>query len=237
MKKISMLLILFGVMFLTLGEYLEKENRVNAHETSVSQIYTKAKKLMIVAHPDDEILWGGSHLLDDHYLVVCITCGQNLKRVHEFKKVMSITSDDYIMLNYPDLVGKKKKGVKRKKSEWKKEKYKLEQELSKIIMAKKWEVVVTHNPDGEYGHIHHQMTSKLVTKITPKDRLYYFTKYYPKTKLSKQNLVKIDDRMINKKIEVLNVYTSQQKVINNLGHMIPYENFVSYSSWQNNDIK
>lgn len=37
----------------------------------------KAKKLMIVAHPDDETLWGGAHLLEDDYLVVCITCGPN----------------------------------------------------------------------------------------------------------------------------------------------------------------
>lgn len=32
---------------------------------------SKADKLMIVAHPDDEVLWGGGHLYDKGYLVVC----------------------------------------------------------------------------------------------------------------------------------------------------------------------
>ena len=31
------------------------------------------ESLMIVAHPDDETIWGGSHLLKGHYLVVCLT--------------------------------------------------------------------------------------------------------------------------------------------------------------------
>ena len=31
------------------------------------------KKLMIVAHPDDETLWGGANLFKDRYFVVCLT--------------------------------------------------------------------------------------------------------------------------------------------------------------------
>lgn len=30
-------------------------------------------KLMIVAHPDDETIWGGAHLADKGYFVVCLT--------------------------------------------------------------------------------------------------------------------------------------------------------------------
>lgn len=30
-------------------------------------------KLMVVAHPDGETLWGGAHLLDGKYFVVCLT--------------------------------------------------------------------------------------------------------------------------------------------------------------------
>lgn len=36
---------------------------------------------MIVAHPDDETLWGGSHLIDDNYLVVCMSNGWHKKEV------------------------------------------------------------------------------------------------------------------------------------------------------------
>ena len=29
-------------------------------------------KILFSAHPDDELIWGGGHLLDDKYLVVCV---------------------------------------------------------------------------------------------------------------------------------------------------------------------
>ena len=58
--------------------------------------------LMIVAHPKDELLWGGAHLIEDNYLVVCITCGTDKNRVNEFIKVMKKTNDKYIILGYPD---------------------------------------------------------------------------------------------------------------------------------------
>ena len=36
--------------------------------------------VMFVAHPDDETIWGGAHLLKKHYLVVCLTNGNNKVR-------------------------------------------------------------------------------------------------------------------------------------------------------------
>ena len=39
-----------------------------------------AKRLMIVAHPDDETIWGGAHLSEGGYLVVCLTNGNNQTR-------------------------------------------------------------------------------------------------------------------------------------------------------------
>ena len=45
------------------------------------------KKLMIVAHPDDETLWGGGKLFKDRYFVVCLTNGYHSRRANEFKKL------------------------------------------------------------------------------------------------------------------------------------------------------
>lgn len=56
------------------------------HQKEINQIDLKqCQKLMIVAHPDDETIWGGSHLLKGHYLVVCLTNGNNEKekRIYE----------------------------------------------------------------------------------------------------------------------------------------------------------
>ena len=57
---------------------------------------------MIVAHPDDETIWGGSHLINGNYTVLCITNGNNKKRKKEFMKVMEKTHSKGIILSFPD---------------------------------------------------------------------------------------------------------------------------------------
>ena len=65
----------------------------------------RAEKLMIVAHPDDETIWGGGHLLQDtgRYLVVCITAGTDSVRDEELKNAMAICQAQYLKLGFPDL--------------------------------------------------------------------------------------------------------------------------------------
>ena len=161
---ISVSLILFAVFILKIrNRYITKNPEDFIPPSSCD-------KLMIVAHPDDETFWGGAHLIEDNYLVVCITCGTVKRRVEEFKKAMSITNDKYIMLGYPDL-------TKGKKDDWSKVHVNIKSDLEKIINYKNWEMIVTHNPYGEYGHIHHIMTNRMVTELSDKDVLYYFGYY------------------------------------------------------------
>ena len=54
---------------------------------------------------------------------------------------------------------------------------KFDADLDKIINYKNWKMIVTHNPLGEYGHVHHKMTSGMVTELADKDVLYYFGYY------------------------------------------------------------
>ena len=58
---------------------------------------------MIVAHPDDEILWGGANLIRDRYFVVCLTNGDNLPRANNFREIMKFTNNSGIILNYPEI--------------------------------------------------------------------------------------------------------------------------------------
>ena len=180
---------------------------------------TDVDNLMIVAHPDDDYIWGGSHLIDDDYLVVCITCGVKRVRALEFKKAMDKTGDKYIMLGYPD----KTNG---KRNNWDLVYDDITKDLKKIIEYKNWNIIVTHNPDGEYGHIHHKMTSNIVTSLTG-DNLYYFGRYYKKDDIP-SDLVKIsDENMEIKKNELIPIYASQKSTMKVLGHMFDYENWVS----------
>lgn len=184
-------------------------------------------KLMIVAHPDDETIWGGSRLIEDDYLVVCITCGNNKIRSKELKKAMQISNNPYIMLGYPDTV----KGVR---SDWKKEYDQIKKDLRKIINYKNWDLIVTHNPEGEYGHEHHKMTNEIVTELcSDKDKLYYFGKYYRPSimKRVKNNLKKIDSKVLETKLEMIKVYKSQSFIAERFGHMFEYENWIKATEW------
>ena len=150
------------------------------------------ESLMIVAHPDDETIWGGSHLINGNYTVLCITNGNNKKRKKEFMKVMEKTHSKGIILSFPD----KTKG---KRDNWKSCKKDIQREIKKEIDSKDWGKIVTHNPDGEYGHIHHKKVSKYVTMILKKedrtDQLVYFGTY-----TSKKNKAKLEnEKKLSKK--------------------------------------
>ena len=47
-------------------------------------------KLMVVAHPDVETLWGGAHLTEGGWFVVCLTNGYNEVRKNEFEVDRSV---------------------------------------------------------------------------------------------------------------------------------------------------
>ncbi len=192
-------------------------------------------KLMIVAHPDDETLWGGAHLLEDNYLVVCITCGGDKVRVNEFKNVMNATNDKYIMLNYPD----KTNG---ERDNWNTVYDDITKDLNDIIELKEWDTIVTHNPQGEYGHVHHKMTNAIVTSLMEQkdntDKLYYFGRYHSKKKVSEfyNEMSPIQDKYLKDKKDILGLYVSQSFIQTMFDHMYGYEDWENYDSWKGSDL-
>ena len=190
----------------------------------------KAKKLMIVAHPDDETLWGGAHLLEDDYLVVCITCGPNKTRAKEFVKVMNKTDDQYVMLGYPDK-------VLGQRSTWKEEEKQIYSDLNRIIALKDWDLIVTHNKEGEYGHQHHKITNRIVTNIyndfNVDSPLYFFGKYYTKNKMKnlEDKPPRISDESYDVKVnELIEIYKSQSFIKEMFPQMFPYEDWTFYDN-------
>lgn len=231
-KKVYLLIALISICILLLISI--KDNFNSEIESDVKMITTDVKnevksnkynKLMIVAHPDDETIWGGANLIEDDYVVVCVTCGVSNVRSEEFKKVMEITNDKYIMLGYPDKIN----GVI---SNWEYIYDSIESNLKSIIDDGDYEKIVTHNPDGEYGHIHHKMISKMVTKNVDKEKLYYFGRYYKNKNVIPNSSKRIEDGLYRKKVnELINIYKSQQFIKKSYSHMFPYENWVQYYNW------
>lgn len=180
------------------------------------------KHLMIVAHPDDETLWGGAHLLDSGYLVVCITNGTNETRAKEFQSVMAQTGNVGLILSYPDKTAGKR-------DNWMHIRTQLQADLDKIITCQPWDDIVTHNAAGEYGHIHHKMTHQLVTAVYDANGLqmplYVFGKYYRAAVLPdvQDTLTPISAEDLLGKESLLSLYTSQTATADALSHMNPYE--------------
>lgn len=226
-KKIIYILVFFSfVLFLFSIKYIFVKKR--NFDINIEGI----DKLMIVAHPDDEMLWGGGSLIKEDYLVVCITCGNNIVRNYEFINVMNKTNDKYILLGYPD---KEKKSMR---SKWKRQYKNIEEDLKTIINLKNWKLIVTHNPDGEYGHIHHKMTSKMVTsEVDDKNKLYYFGNFYKKRDIKNiiDELIPLEGNILKEKEEMLGIYQSQSFYQFRYQHMIPFENWIRYDEWSKDE--
>ena len=227
-KKYKLILAILAILILLIGGFIIwylMPYRVNKNFKDID--LTGINKLMIVAHPDDDILWGGAHLIEDNYLVVCITCGTNKTRVNEFKQVMEKTHDKYIMLGYPD----KTNG---ERDNWNSSKENMMKDLSAIIDLKDWDVIVVHNPDGEYGHQHHKMASQFVTSlVSDKSKLYYFGHYYSKDNIAEHEdeMSSIDGKTLEKKVRIIGLYKSQSFIQTTFDHMFEHEDWLSYYEW------
>lgn len=214
---------------ITIPEPLNK-NKVGTYslEKLKNLDLTGYDKIMISTHPDDEMFWGGGHLLEDDYLVVCVTCGMDDNRLAEFKKAMTATNDKYITLTYPRVVDPSLK----REFNWEATSY-LTQDLINILNLKDWDMIVTHNPDGEYGHKYHKLTSQVVTSIVKdKDKLYYFEKYYKKDAAATYDGPVLKNDIYERKHKIIDeTYLSQWGSVRDHKHMFNNENFVKYSDW------
>lgn len=184
--------------------------------------------LMISTHPDDEMFWGGGELLKENYLVVCVTCGMDDNRRLEFEKTMQDTNDKYIMLKYPASVD-----VNLNREFNSEATSYLTQDIINILSLKDWNKIVTHNPDGEYGHKYHILTSQVVTaSVKNKDTLYYFGRHYSKNEIAQYDET-LDKETLEKKLNIIqNNYKSQYGSVNIHKHMFGYEQFIKYSDWK-----
>lgn len=203
---LSVIVILLLSSFIVVS-FVKKPNLLPAKAQLKNLDLSSVDKLMIVSHPGDESLWGGMHLLEDNYLVVCVSCGYDKVDKENFIKVMNISEDKFIMLGYSDKIYTNLNYKRIKK------------QLKNIINYKDWSLVVTHNFSGEYGNYQHKQLNEIVSNLT--DNVTYFGKFYKK--IDKETVYKSSD--INKKVKMINVYG---KNYNAYKQMIPFEEWTDY---------
>jgi len=170
---------------------------------TLSSNKTATHELMIVAHPDDELLWGGEYLLKRNSSVhVVVTSTQNEDTDIRRAEFMSVEK----RLGY---IGELLDGKDSPKSE------ELENHIKRRIQdlacGHEWERIITHGPEGEYGHPKHQQVHDAVmdaVKLCCRlDQLYVFE---PQP---------TDEYCFSKdKEEVVRLYKSQWKVLKKFEH-------------------
>lgn len=230
-KILFLVIVIIFVLCLSIVFFSSDKFKQTPIQKKLSKIDLKnINKLIIIVHPDDETLWGGAQLINHKYLVVCITCGSDEVRNNEFKEVMNKVESPYISLSYPD----KTDG---KRDDWQNSYIYIQEDLKDIINYKNWGKIVTHNPEGEYGHEQHIMTSNIVTSLANKNKLYYFNDYFYENDDSINNNQILDEKILKEKENLLKIYKSQTAIINNHYHTIKYKELTRYSDWENNKKK
>ena len=102
-------------------------------------------------------------------------------------------------------------------------------DIKDIIGLKNWDLIVTHNSNGEYGDREHKIISELVTRnVLNRSNLFYFGKYYTKNDISNyyNELVMLDEDDLNKKKDLMDIY--DRDTMMSFNHIYMYENWVKY---------
>ena len=152
-------------------------------------------RLMIVAHPDDEALFGGAELLSHpkEYKVVVVDEYHSEVRREEF-----ISSMKFIGIEeYEHWTGYK--GGEDYHRE------KLIYELLRVLREKEYTKIVTHNRKGEYGHPRHRALYEILNHLRP-EILWQFDK-------GKGTQERLSEEIISVKRNLLKVYKSQREVL------------------------
>ena len=92
------------------------------------------KRVALVAHPDDETLWGAGLLLRHDWTVICCTVPyHDPVRAEKFKDACAVLGARPVLLGHPERAG-----------------------LIPIPDLSEYDLILTHNEAGEYGHVQHK---------------------------------------------------------------------------------
>lgn len=130
------------------------------------QCKCEVDKLLIVAHPDDELIFFGNWLKENRNStkVVCVTGGNDDIRKSEFMKSMNqLKIREYEIWEFDS-----------ESEQFFNDYYEIHRGIFSL-RDNKWKCVVTHSEYGEYGRLHHIELNKIVTSIFRDFPLYVYS--------------------------------------------------------------
>jgi LmbE family N-acetylglucosaminyl deacetylase len=135
-------------------------------EMSNSKTKSKSRSVaVIVAHPDDEILWTGGTILKHpswHWYIITLCRASDTDRAPKFFKVLNILGAKGDMGDLDD--GPDQEPLAKKV---------VQDCILKLLPEKHFDLVITHDLAGEYtSHLRHEEASRAVIDIWCSDRLF-----------------------------------------------------------------
>jgi LmbE family N-acetylglucosaminyl deacetylase len=130
---------------------------------------SKSRALLVVAHPDDETIFAAGLILlsrETRWTIVCCTDEGNSTRQNEFFcacEFMAKHSGNSIEPVFLNLLLNNREHF---------DHHALIQALSSY--AKGYDIVVTHNSQGEYGHEHHKLVHSCVIEAIATSNIWCF---------------------------------------------------------------
>lgn len=113
---------------------------------------------VIVAHPDDETLWAGGTLINHPQwdcFIISLCRGKDPDRAPKFSEALEQLKASGKMGDLDD--GPDQNPLPEKE---------VEQTILTLLPSRKFDLIITHNPDGEYTrHLRHEETSKAVIRL------------------------------------------------------------------------
>jgi LmbE family N-acetylglucosaminyl deacetylase len=170
-------------------------------------IKRNSKCLIIVAHPDDEALWAGGIMLLNpkvDWTVITICRKSDTDRAPKFFKALRKFNAVGFMGDLDDGPEQTPLSIKD-----------VQKTIIKLLPYYKFELVITHNPSGEYTrHLRHEETANSVLDLCHRSKiranhLWTFAyedgngKYLPKAVDKADLLIELNDKIWQKKYNII----------------------------------
>lgn len=165
--------------------------------------FENKKYKIIFAHPDDEILWASSIINNAEKIIICFleSPGNNSISVGRMEATKKFPLNNLINLGIKEINATKKAnwrkplftkyGIFHKSNHmlYKEKFYELYNKLKDNL--KFGDIVVTHNPWGEYGHEEHVLVHNVLTEIKKELQLEIYVTGY----VSNRSIYAMSDRV------------------------------------------